>query len=65
VPTKSEIYRERSQECERVAATVSDRTTKVRLLELALDWRQMANNAEKSPELKEDPAWRTRAREHA
>jgi len=45
--TRSELYRKRAQQFERLASIIDDRITKGRLLELAMDGRWMAMEAER------------------
>jgi len=46
VLTKSEEYRAKADECEWLAAQTSDPDIKRQLLDIAHQWRAMANNSE-------------------
>ena len=46
VLTKSEEYRAKADECEWLAAQTSDPDIKRQLLDIARQWRAMANNSE-------------------
>jgi len=46
---RPEIYRSKAEQCERLAQTTLDRDGRRRLLETAMWWRNMAEEAEKHP----------------
>jgi hypothetical protein len=50
--TRPDKYRENARECEQLAAMARYQATKNNLLLLAHEWRQMANDAEKTPAIR-------------
>ena len=50
---RPEIYREKAEECERLAASARDAAVRRQLLMLAQQWQQMAKEAEKSLDVRE------------
>jgi hypothetical protein len=51
--TRPEAYREKAEECDRLAATARDVAVRQNLTMLAEQWRLMAKDAEKSPDVRE------------
>jgi hypothetical protein len=54
-PSKSEEYRAHAQECEAKAGSARDPLTKEQYLDMALRWREMAEQTDRTASLKRSP----------